>query len=118
MNRSQLENLYKVNGLTDYKLNTADDLLRVHGIDYKAVNGYSGLDDLNRAIYAKFIINFFNAQGLGMVLMKTEIVRVRLTELEKALLQERAEKLKMTMSDYVKYCCLVNPPVEITKEGN
>ena len=50
-----------------------------------------------------------------MVLMKTEIVRVRLTELEKALLQERAEKLKMTMSDYVKYCCLVNPLVEITK---
>jgi len=43
--------------------------------------------------------------------MKTEILRVRLTEQEKNLLQERAEKLNMSMSDYVKYCCLQNPPV-------
>jgi len=42
--------------------------------------------------------------------MKTEILRVRLTEQEKNLLQERATKLQMSMSDYVKYCCLQNPP--------
>lgn len=47
--------------------------------------------------------------------MKTEVVRVRLTELEKNILQERAEKLKMTMSDYIKYCCLINPPNSIKK---
>lgn len=64
MTRTQLENLYKVNGLTDYKLKTTEDLLKVHGIDYKAVKGYAGLDDLNRAIYEKFIINIFNAWGL------------------------------------------------------
>lgn len=64
MTREQLENLYKVNGLADYKLQTAEDLLKVHGIDYKAVNGYAGLDDIKKAVYKKFIINFFNGRGL------------------------------------------------------
>jgi len=48
--------------------------------------------------------------------MKTEILRVRLTEQEKILLQERAEKLNMSMSDYVKYCCLQNPPSEVNNK--
>lgn len=64
MNRSQLENIYLANGLTDFKLMTTDDLLKVHGIDYKAVDGYNKLDDLNKVIYERFIINFFNGQGL------------------------------------------------------
>jgi len=45
--------------------------------------------------------------------MKTEIARVRLTGIEKALLQERADKLNMSISDYIKYCCLINPPKDI-----
>lgn len=64
MNRSQLENLYQVNGLKDFKIKSTEDLLKVHGIDFRAVEGYSRLDDLNRAIYEKFIINIFNAWGL------------------------------------------------------
>lgn len=64
MNRYQLENIYLTNGLKDFKLRTTEDLLKVHGIDFKAVDGYSRLDDLNKTIYEKFIINFFNAQGL------------------------------------------------------
>ena len=64
MNRNQLENLYKVNGLTDYKLKKPEDLLYVHGINYKNVKGYDELDDLNRAIYEKFIMKIFNAWGL------------------------------------------------------
>lgn len=46
------------------------------------------------------------------MVLKTEVVRVRLTEQEKVLLQERAEKLNMSMSDYIKYCCLINPPIK------
>ena len=42
--------------------------------------------------------------------MKTEVVRVRLTEYEKEKLMDHAEKLNMTMSDYIKYCCLIDPP--------
>lgn len=61
---NKLENLYQVNGLKDFRLRNTEDLLRVHGIDYKAVGGYNRLDDLNRAIYEKFIINIFNAWGL------------------------------------------------------
>src|SRR5665648_860906 len=33
MNRFQLEKLYEVNGLKDYKLKTTDDLLKTHGLD-------------------------------------------------------------------------------------
>lgn len=64
MTRKQLEKLYEVIGLTDYRLRSTEDLLRVHGIDYTEVAGYENLDDLNRAIYEKFIVNFFNAWGL------------------------------------------------------
>lgn len=64
MNRKQIENLYIVNGLQDFKLRNTKDLLQIHGINYKEVSGYNRLDDLNRAIYKKFIINFFNAWGL------------------------------------------------------
>jgi len=39
-------------------------LLLIHGIDYKNTLGYNNLDDLNRAIYEKFIVNFFNSWGL------------------------------------------------------
>jgi len=42
--------------------------------------------------------------------MKTEVVRVRLNEVEKKLFLEKAGVLKMTISDYIKYCCLINPP--------
>lgn len=64
MNRSRLEKLYEVNGLKDYEIMTPDDLLKIHGIDYQQVAGYSGLDDVNRQLYAKFIVNFFNSLGL------------------------------------------------------
>lgn len=64
MNRFQLENIYRANGLTDYRLQNTDDLLKVHGINFKAVDGYKGLDDLNKALYEKFIVNIFNAWGL------------------------------------------------------
>jgi hypothetical protein len=64
MERKQIENLYKINGLTDYKLNSTGDILKVHGIDFRAVDGYNRLDDINRSIYEKFIVNIFNAFGL------------------------------------------------------
>lgn len=64
MNRFQIEKLYKINGLIDYKLLNTDDLLKCHGIDYKEVKGYNRLDDINRAIYKKFIVNMFNGLGL------------------------------------------------------
>jgi hypothetical protein len=64
MNRNQIENLYRVNGLVDFRLRSTYDLLKVHGIDFKAVDGYNRLDDLNRSIYEKFIVNIFNAFGL------------------------------------------------------
>lgn len=64
MERKYIENLYKINGLIDYNLSSTEDILKVHGIDFKAVGGYNRLDDLNRANYEKFIVNIFNAIGL------------------------------------------------------
>ena len=64
MNRSQLERLYEINGLKDYKLKDGVDLLKTHGIDYTEVEGYSRLDDVNKLLYSKFIINLFNGLGL------------------------------------------------------
>lgn len=64
MNRNQIENLYKINDLSDYKLKTTEDLLKVHGIDYKAIDGYKRLDEINKKLYEKFIVNIFNAFGL------------------------------------------------------
>jgi len=38
VNRSQLENIYNMNGLKDYRLKTTDDLLKTHGINFKAID--------------------------------------------------------------------------------
>lgn len=46
--------------------------------------------------------------------MKTEVVRVRLTEVEKQKLMDHAESMNMSMSDYIKYCCLIEPPIKPT----
>jgi hypothetical protein len=57
MERFQVENLYKVNGLDDYRLRNTSDLLKVHGIDYRAIRGYDGLDDINKAVeYLQYTI--------------------------------------------------------------
>lgn len=63
MNRKQLENLYKVNGLIDYRLRNTEDLLKVLGIDFADVKGYATLDDLNKVNYERFIVRFFNGWG-------------------------------------------------------
>lgn len=64
MEINQIENLYKINGIKDYQLRDTFDLLKIHGIDFKAIEGYKRLDDLNNVHYEKFIINFLNGLGL------------------------------------------------------
>lgn len=64
MNRSQLENLYIVNGLDDFRLKNTDDLIKVHGIDCEKIDGYYSLDNMNKSIFKKFIINLFNSWGM------------------------------------------------------
>lgn len=64
MKRAQIENLYKTNGLEDYRLRNIEDLLKIYGINIKEVNGYNRLDDISRVLYEKFIVNIFNAFGL------------------------------------------------------
>lgn len=40
--------------------------------------------------------------------MKDNSVKVRLTSLEKDKLKKNADRLNMSMSDYIKYCCLIS----------
>lgn len=42
--------------------------------------------------------------------MKDTYAKVRLTQIEKELLQKKAVALNMSVSDYIKYCCLISPP--------
>jgi len=64
MTGSQLQHIYEANGLTDYRLKTADDLLFTHGVSVKKLLGYSQLDEANAKLYVAFVVNFFNAQGM------------------------------------------------------
>ena len=70
-----IEKLYKYYGITDYKLRNTEDLLKIHGVDFKAVKGYKDIDDINRVVYEKFIINFLNGSSLEsrMTLVPKEI---------------------------------------------
>lgn len=63
MKRAELEKLFEVNGLTNYRFRTVDDLLLV-GIDYKKVKGYDALTDEHRTAYEVFLVKFLN--GIGM----------------------------------------------------
>lgn len=64
MNRFQIEKLYEVNSLNDYRLKTPVDLIKTHGIDYIEVDGFSRLSDENKLLFGKFIVNFMNGLGL------------------------------------------------------
>lgn len=48
--------------------------------------------------------------------MKTEVLGVRLSEQEKIILTENARKFRMTVSDYVRYCCIIRPPKPLVVE--
>lgn len=59
-----LEEQYKINGLTEYKLNVLEDILNVYGLDVLEAEGYDTLTEENKKLYKKFILNFFNGWGL------------------------------------------------------
>jgi len=59
-----IEHLYEKNGIKNYKLRDTQDLLKIHGVDFKEVKGYEDIDDIHRAEYEKFIIDFLNGLGL------------------------------------------------------
>ena len=45
--------------------------------------------------------------------MKKEDIRIRLNEIEKQVLIKNSKKAKMTISDYVRYCCIIIPHEKI-----
>lgn len=69
MNRSQLINLFEVNGINDYQLQCADDLLKVFGVKLESLEGFQTLSNENKALFSQFILNFYNAQGIDSKLL-------------------------------------------------
>lgn len=65
MKRDQIENLYLVNGLGDFTLRNLGDLMKVHGINARALEGYSTLLDEDKEAYETFIVRYMNAHGLS-----------------------------------------------------
>lgn len=47
---------------------------------------------------------------------KDIILRVRLTESDRKVLEQYAGKLRMSMSDYVRFSCLTKPPKEVYED--
>ena len=64
MDRRQMENIYIANELTDYRLETLEDVLKVHGIDYKKINGYQTLSNVHKEEFKSFLIHYMNGLGL------------------------------------------------------
>lgn len=90
MNRSQLENIYYVNGLGNFQLNNIGDLMKVHGINARTVKGYSNLNDKDKEYYLKFIIKFMNCMGLEKR-MYFEPLRIYKAQVIEYLLNEEDE---------------------------
>jgi uncharacterized protein (DUF1778 family) len=44
---------------------------------------------------------------------KNELLQVRLTELEKSVIKEKADLLGITITDYVKECCIFSNTTDI-----
>lgn len=64
MNSQQIQNIYTANGPNSFNLNCHDDLIKLHSINIKDIQGYNKLSQSHKAIFDTFIINFYNAQGL------------------------------------------------------
>lgn len=50
--------------------------------------------------------------------MRTEYIKIRLTSEEKKRIKKLSEDAHMDVSNYVRFCCLVNPPKIFKKKGN
>ena len=64
MNRNQLEQVYRENGLTHYEIHNEQELRRVHGINLTSVKGYANLSEANKQLYKNWFILFLNRQGM------------------------------------------------------
>lgn len=64
MDKNQIKNIYLVNGVSGFKVTNLYDMYSVHGIKVADISGYGTLAKMHKEVFDKFIINFFNAQGL------------------------------------------------------
>lgn len=64
MTRKEIRNLYKENGIYDFKLRNTEDLFKIHGIDVKKVEGFSELDNTHKETCEEFIVKMFNSRGV------------------------------------------------------
>ncbi|MBP3887015.1 MAG: hypothetical protein J6F30_05090 [Cellulosilyticum sp.] len=64
MNIDQLILKYQQKNRHDMRSVSVDDLLEIHGVDYKKVKGFNTLSEENKSLFKSFIVQFYNAQGM------------------------------------------------------
>jgi len=64
MNIQQIKTIYTANDLSTFKVNSHNDLMKVHGVNIEEIQGYNKLSLEHKTIFDAFILNFYNAQGL------------------------------------------------------
>lgn len=50
--------------------------------------------------------------------MKEQYIKLRVNAVEKSLLKSNADLLDMTLSDYIRFCCLLFPPKILKRRTN
>ena len=64
MNESQIENIYFVNGIGDFQLRNLGDLMKIHGINARTIEGFSELSEDDKKSYETFILKVMNSMGM------------------------------------------------------
>lgn len=64
MRREQLENIYLTNGIGDFQLRNLGDLMKIHGINARLIEGFSELSSKDKKSYETFILKYMNMHGL------------------------------------------------------
>lgn len=64
MNLQQIKEAYLKRGLNNYRLSSLDDLVEIHGVDIEKIKGFNKFGENGKAFLKKFLVNFFNAQGI------------------------------------------------------
>lgn len=74
---------YNNYGIDDFKLRNINDLYQLHGINIENIEGYDTLNDLERYVFKKFIVNYYNVWEVDTrdILKPLNIYRVQQIDL-------------------------------------
>ena len=57
--------MYKERGLEDFNLRNAEDLLVIHGVNLRQIEGFSKLEERYKCVFINSVINYLNYSDFG-----------------------------------------------------